>query len=80
MTLHTYTTDGRSHDYTADDATRDLAKLHADQIKLDVDTTLVVGRARRLGLSWAQIGDQLNLSKQTAWQRWRYLDDSYEDE
>jgi hypothetical protein len=51
-----------------------LAEIHAAKIKLDVDTTHAVAQARKLGLSWDAIGDQLNVSRQAAWERWHHLD------
>lgn len=35
-------------------------------------TALQVKRARRNGASWETIGDALNISRQAAWERYRY--------
>ena len=35
-------------------------------------TALQVKRARRNGASWETIGDALNISRQAAWERFRY--------
>lgn len=54
------------------DALSDLgvARRLLDEIELDA-----VRAARRAGRSWAEIATRLGVSRQSAWERWRELDD-----
>jgi hypothetical protein len=36
-------------------------------------TTTVVGNARTAGKSWSMIGSGLGMTKQSAWERWRFV-------
>jgi len=51
-----------------------LVELHDEKIDIDNAITHAVAQGRRLGLSWDQIGAELLMSKQSAWQRWTHLD------
>jgi hypothetical protein len=51
-----------------------LDELHHVTVLLDVDKTHAVAQARTLGLSWEDIGRELNVSRQAAWERWHHLD------
>jgi hypothetical protein len=55
-----------------------LADIRAAKIKLDVDTTHAVAQGRRLGLSWEEIAQPLNITRQAAWQNWNHLDRALE--
>jgi hypothetical protein len=56
-----------------------LGDLYSAQLDLDTAKTNAVARARRLDLSWETIGDELNISRQAAWERWHHLDASISD-
>jgi hypothetical protein len=56
-----------------------LTEIHDAKIKLDVDTTHAVAQARHLGLTWEDIGHELNMTRQAAWQNWNHLDPSPTD-
>jgi hypothetical protein len=58
----------------ADEISERLDELHVISVKLEVDKTHAVSRARQLGLSWQQIADQLGVTKQAAWEKWHHLD------
>lgn len=51
-----------------------LTELHQVKLLVSVDELHAVARARKLGLSWEEIGSALNVTKQAAWERWRHLD------
>jgi uncharacterized NAD(P)/FAD-binding protein YdhS len=51
-----------------------LGEIHDAQIRLQVDMRHAVAQARKLGLSWEDIGDQVGMTRQSAWQRWHHLD------
>lgn len=60
--------------FDSDEISEALSEIHAAKIKLEVDTSHAVARARALGLSWEQIARQLSMSKQAAWERWHHLE------
>lgn len=60
--------------FDADEIGEALDDIYAARIKLDVDTTHAVAQARKLGLSWEAIGERLNVTRQSAWERWHHLD------
>jgi hypothetical protein len=41
---------------------------------VEADKINAVARARQLGITWEEIGDELNMSRQAAWERWHHLD------
>ncbi len=57
-----------------------LSELAHITVTLENDKVHAVSTARKLGLSWEEIARELNVSKQTAWNRWSYLDDAEADE
>lgn len=59
---------------TTDEIRAKLVDLHDEKTDLDNATTHAVAQARKLGLSWDQIGAELLMSKQAAWERWHHLD------
>lgn len=67
LTLWTQITD-------ADEIRHKLAELYDERVDLDVAITHAVARARALDLSWDEIGAELLMSRQSAWQRWSHLD------
>jgi ClpX C4-type zinc finger len=46
-----------------------LAHAHAAQAQAEGILAGWVGRARQLGATWAQIGDALGVTRQSAWER-----------
>ncbi len=54
------------------DALCDVGKL---RLLLDQAELVAVRAARRHGRSWAEIATQLGVTRQSAWERWRDLDD-----
>ena len=59
---------------TRGDVLAELGDLHRRQLDVDADRTLTVSRARALGLTWEEIGLELNMTRQSAWERWHHLD------
>lgn len=53
-----------------------LAEIRQDADALHESLVVEVRRLRLQGASWAQIGRGLGVSRQSAWERWKYLDDS----
>lgn len=51
-----------------------LDELRHITVELAVDKTHAVARARALGLTWDQIGRELNMTRQAAWERWRHVE------
>jgi hypothetical protein len=51
-----------------------LDELRHVTAQVEADKTHAVAQARKLKLSWQQIADELNVSKQAAWERWHHLD------
>jgi hypothetical protein len=52
-----------------------------DRARHDLDRAqrFAVARARKLGLTWNVIAAELNMSRQAAWERYRFVDvDPYE--
>jgi PASTA domain len=70
---------GRSNDGHADDGDGALAAL-ADvgfvRHLLDQAELVAVRTARRHGKSWAEIATKLGVTRQSAWERWRELDEA----
>jgi hypothetical protein len=64
----------------ADEVREALADLYHHRIMADVAELHAVARARNLGLSWEEIGRPLNMTRQSAWQKWSHLDPSEPDE
>lgn len=58
----------------ADEIRAKLVELQEEKIDLDNAITHAVAQARKLGLSWHQIGAELLMSKQGAWEQWHHLD------
>jgi ClpX C4-type zinc finger len=46
-----------------------LPNAHAAQAQAETSLAGWVGRARELGATWAQIGDALGVTRQSAWER-----------
>jgi PASTA domain len=57
-----------------------LADLGAGRRLLDEAEMEAVRAARRSGRSWAEIATKLGVTRQSAWERWRDLDDAPEPE
>src|SRR5690349_6807968 len=55
------------------DALSDVSQLRQ---LLDRAELAAVRAARRHGLSWAEIATRLGVTRQSAWERWRDLDDA----
>lgn len=50
-----------------------MARIQHEDFEREILPAIVEG-AREAGLSWADIGDQLGLSKNAAHKRWRHVD------
>jgi PASTA domain len=59
-----------------DDALAALSDIGAVRRLLDQAELAAVRSARRHGKSWAEIATHLGVARQSAWERWRDLDDS----
>jgi hypothetical protein len=55
-----------------------LADIAAMRRQLDRAEFTAVRRARRSGKSWAEIATMLGVTRQSAWERWRDVDDEHE--
>lgn len=58
-----------------DDALEALADIGTVRRLLDQAELLAVRTARRGGRSWAEVATRLGVTRQSAWERWRDLDD-----
>lgn len=63
------------HPDDADSALAALADIGLIRRLLDQAELVAVRTARRGGRSWAEIATQLGVTRQSAWERWRELDD-----
>jgi hypothetical protein len=52
-----------------------LPNAHAAQAQAEASLAGWVGRGRELGATWAQIGDALGVTRQSAWERFAPDDD-----
>ena len=59
-----------------DDGLASLSDIGAVRRMLDQAELAAVRTARRSGKSWAEIATHLGVTRQSAWERWRDLDDS----
>ena len=59
-----------------DDGLASLSDIGVVRRMLDQAELAAVRTARRSGKSWAEIATQLGVTRQSAWERWRDLDDS----
>ena len=64
---------GRSEDASALDALDDVGTVRR---LLDQAELVAVRTARRRGKSWAEIATRLGVTRQSAWERWRDLDET----
>jgi hypothetical protein len=71
---------GRSHPDSGDAALRALDDISLVRRLLDQAELEAVRTARRYGRSWSEIATTLAVTRQSAWERWRDLDQSPEPE
>jgi hypothetical protein len=64
------------HPDDGDSALTALADVGAVRRLLDQAELVAVRTARRHGKSWAEIATRLGVTRQSAWERWRDLDDA----
>jgi hypothetical protein len=64
-----------SNDSAGDDALNAMADIGTLRRLLDQAELAAVRTARRHRRSWAEIATQLGITRQSAWERWRELDD-----
>jgi hypothetical protein len=64
------------HPRDGDGATSALADIGQVRHLLDQAELVAVRTARRDGKSWAEIATKLGVTRQSAWERWRDLDDA----
>jgi hypothetical protein len=78
--LHGWHQDGRGatpgHPDDGDAAVQALTDIGFVRRLLEQAELVAVRPARRHGKSWAEIATQLGVTRQSAWQRWRDLDDA----
>lgn len=67
---------GRSQTDDGDDALEALADVGFLRHLLDQAELRAVQAARRRGRSWAEIATKLGVTRQSAWERWRELDET----
>jgi hypothetical protein len=65
-----------SHRDDGDAALAALADVHLVRGLLDRAELNAVRTARRHGKSWSEIATLLHMTRQSAWERWRDLDDT----
>lgn len=53
----------------SEDAQKRLSELHEARNLIDLMVEEAVGESRIRGVSWAEIGKALGISRQTAWER-----------
>src|SRR3954451_3502199 len=63
------------HPDDGEDALSALADIGMIRTMLEQTELVAVRAARRHGRSWAEIATQLGITRQSAWERWRDLDD-----
>ena len=66
---------GRARPEAGDAALDAMADIGAIRRLLDQAELIAVRTARRHNKSWAEIATQLGITRQSAWERWRDLDD-----
>src|SRR3954451_16681958 len=64
------------HPEDGEDALGALADIGMIRTMLEQTELVAVRAARRHGRSWAEIAPQLGVPRQSAWERWRELDDA----
>jgi hypothetical protein len=55
---------------TTDPELHAMIDLSLERHRLDHELDVAVHRARRAGLSWEEIGQALDMTRQAAWERW----------
>ena len=65
----------RAHPGGGDDALDALADVGTVRRLLDQVELVAVRTARRSGKSWAEVATRLGVTRQSAWERWRELDE-----
>jgi hypothetical protein len=69
-----------SHPEDGDAALAALADVHLIRGLLDRAELNAVRTARRGGKSWSEIATLLHMTRQSAWERWRDLDETRDDD
>jgi hypothetical protein len=69
-----YIFDGVEPNFQHSNILAGLREAHDERQQLDERVTTIVAAAREYGISWQGIGQALGVSKQTAWNRFGWLD------